>query len=478
MTRTARVRAWRRASAVVAVGGCAGALFVLAPAFPAGAFPEVPNFCNGWSTGASNVVVSSSLRRFTFTSDGTFTTPNTTSMPVRLFMVGGGGGGGAGGLNAGGGGGGAGAVLEYLDTAVSLEPGTTYTITIGQGGSGSTSITERGGSGTSSIVAGGSQYFEATGGGGGASGDASVGTGANGTVYPGMYAGSSGGGGAGYDTVTHAGGTGAAGDSFAGGNGGLGQAGTAAQLNRRNGGGGGGANPSNGGNGSTGGSGGGGGSGESNGDSTGTSISYASGGGGGGRSSGGSGSGGGGGAGGAGSAFGTDANTTGGTAGGGGGGGGNNSAAGLTEGGDGARGTVVIAHRINYTCPTSAPSGTPGISGTIAGGNAVLTWNTPGGFLSGSGQVVSTYTVVYFLPGGTSSGNIYAKGGPASPRSINISGDTEAECEALNPGWDCAESLGLAGAVDVTFKTFARTSVNGVGKMTAASPAVTYPEDP
>ncbi len=476
VTRVARALTWRRASALAAMTGCAGVLLAMTPAAPAEAFPEVPNFCNGWSTGASGVVVASSFRRFTFTSDGTFTTPNTTAMPVRLFMVGGGGGGGAGGLNAGGGGGGAGAVLEYLEAGTSLEPNTTYTITIGQGGSGSTSITQRGGSGTSSIVAGGSQYFEATGGGGGASGDASVGTGANGTVYPGMYAGSSGGGGAGYDTVTHAGGTGAAGDSFAGGNGGLGQAGSAAQLNRRNGGGGGGSNPSNGGNGTTGGAGGGGGSGESNGDSTGTSISYASGGGGGGRSSGGSGSGGGGGAGGVGSGFGTDANTTGGTAGGGGGGGGNNAAAGLTEGGDGARGTVVIAHRINYSCPSTAPSGTPGITGTIAGGNAVLSWNAPGGFATP--QAVASFTVVYYLPGGTSSGNIYAKGGPVSPRTINISGDTEAECEALNPLWDCAESLGLAGEADVTFKTFARTTVNGVGKMTAASAAVTYPEDP
>ncbi|MDI1288867.1 MAG: hypothetical protein PSX37_02805, partial [bacterium] len=322
---------------------------------------------------------------------------------------------------------------------------------------------------------GGSQYFEATGGGGGGSGDASVGTGTSGTVYPGMYAGSSGGGGAGFDTATHAGGTGAAGDSFAGGNGGLGQAGTAAQLNRRNGGGGGGANPSNGGNGSTGGAGGGGGSGESNGDSTGTSLSYASGGGGGGRTSGGTGSNGGGGAGGANTANGTDANTTGNTAGGGGGGGGNSSSTALTIGGAGARGIVVIAHRTNYGCPTSAPSGTPGITGTIAAQTAVLTWNTPGGFLSGSGQAVSSYTVVYYLPGGTSSGNIYAKGGPVTPRSINISGTTEAECEALNPGWDCSASLSLAGSTGVTFKAFARTTVGGVGKFTNASASVDYP---
>lgn len=469
MTRGARALTWRRASALVAVTGCAGVLLVMTPASPAGAFPEVPNYCNGWSSGASGVVVASSFRRFTFTADGTFTTPNTTSMPVRMLIVGGGGGGGAGELNRGGGGGGAGAVLEYLDTAVSLEPGTTYTITVGQGGAGSASLTQRGASGTSTIVAGGSQHFEATGGGGGASGDASVGTGAAGTLYSGMPAGSSGGGGAGFDTVTHAGGTGATGA----GNGGLGQAGTAAQLNRRNGGGGGGASPANGGNGSTGGSGGAGGSGEANGDATGASVTYASGGGGGGRSGAGGGGNGGGGAGGSGSAAGSDANTTGGTAGGGGGGGGNGTSAGITAGGDGARGTVVIAHRVNYSCPSTAPSGTPGITGTIAGGNAVLSWNAPGGFLTP--QAVASFTVVYYLPGGTSSGNIYAKGGPVTPRTINISGATYEDCEALNQNWDCAESLSLAGETGVTFKVFARTTVGGVGKFTAASPSVSYP---
>ena len=118
MRRGSRVRSSPARAGFMAIGG--GAVLVLATlpaATSAAAFPEVANFCNGWSTDAAGVVVASSYRRFTFTSDGTFTTPNTTAMPVKLFMVGGGGGGGAGGLGAGGGGGGAGAVMEYLDTA-------------------------------------------------------------------------------------------------------------------------------------------------------------------------------------------------------------------------------------------------------------------------------------------------------------------------------------------------------------------------
>lgn len=475
MTRGARALTWRRASTAGAIAGCAGVLLAMAPASPAGAFPEVPNFCNAWTTGASNVVFANSYRRFTFTSDGTFTTPNTIPMPVKMFIMGGGGGGGAGGISAAGGGGGGGAALEYLEAAVSLEANTTYTITIGQGGAGSTSLTERGESGTSSIVAGGSQHFEATGGAGGGSGDASASTGNSGTIYSGMPAGSSAGGAGAYNNSVQTGGTGAT----SGGNGGTGQAGSgnaAQQLVRRTGGGGGGASPGNGSNGSNT-KGGNGGSGEANSDATNTSVTYGGGGGGGGRTTHSTGGNGGGGAGGIDSADpavynGADANTTGGVAGGGGGGGANSATIALTEGGDGARGTVIIAYKDNYTCPRGAPTGTPGITGVIASNTAVLSWTAPTTFVSP--QAVASYTVVYYLPGGTSSGNIYAKGGPVTPRTINISGATEEDCQALNAAWDCSP-MSLAGVTGVTFKVFAKTTSGGVGKLTAASPSVDYP---
>lgn len=168
---------------------------------------------------------------------------------------------------------------------------------------------------------------------------------------------------------------------------------------------------------------------------------------------------------------GADANTTGGVAGGGGGGGGN-STGGDTSGGSGAPGKVVLAYRSNYACPTGAPSGTPVITGTVGAGTATMTWNAPTTFPSG--VTVSTWTVVYYPDGSTTAGAIYARGGPATPRSINVSGTTIAECQANNPGWDCVLSKGdLTG--DVTFRAFARTSTDTISKMTAPSPIVTFP---
>ncbi len=475
----ARSGAQRSARALVVVGivGAGLVLTSIPTASTVAAFPEIPNYCNAWTTGASQVLVANNYRRFTFTADGTFTTPNTVAMPVKMFIMGGGGGGGAGGIAKSGGGGGGGAALEYLETDVSLEAGTAYTITIGQGGAGSTSLTQRGASGTSTIVAGGSQHFEATGGAGGGSGDSSAASGASGTIYSGMPAGSSAGGGGSYNNSAQTGGTGAT----SGGNGGTGNAGSgnaSQQETRRTGGGGGGASPTAGSNASNS-KGGNGGSGESNSDATNVSVTYGGGGGGGGRTSASTGGSGGGGAGGIDSADpavynGADANTTGGVAGGGGGGGANSATIALTSGGAGARGTVVIAYKDNYTCPRTAPTGTPGVTGVVASNTAVLSWTAPTTFVSP--QAVASYTVVYYLPGGTSSGNIYAKGGPVTPRTINISGATESACESLNAGWDCSSSLSLSGATGVTFKVFARTTVGGVGKLTAASsPSVSYP---
>lgn len=75
-----------------------------------------------------------------FTSTGTFTAPSNCSA-VRLFLVGGGGGGGSarytGGTSGAGGGGGGGVVVEWQ--LVPVTPGTSYTVTIGSGGAGSSS---------------------------------------------------------------------------------------------------------------------------------------------------------------------------------------------------------------------------------------------------------------------------------------------------------------------------------------------------
>lgn len=453
-----RIAAYATATGLLGVG--------LLSATPAAAdFPQVPNLCNAWATNAESITVSSSFRRFVFTEDGTFTTPPNVSMPVRMLMVGGGGGGGAGGQDKAGGGGGGGAVLEFIDGDITLDPDTTYTITIGAGGAGSTTVTARGTDGSGTRIVGGAVDITAAGGAGGGSGDASASTGTAGTVGTGASLGSSGGGGGAFDNSTHAGG--AAGTGA--GAGGIGNDGPDAQAQRRTGGGGGGASPSNGGNG-TNTKGGNGGSGEANSDS-GSSIVFGGGGGGGGRTQAGTGGNGGGGAGGVGAGNGADANTTGGVAGGGGGGGGN-STGGDTSGGSGAAGKVVIAHRTNYACPTGAPSGTPGITGTVGAGTATMTWNAPTTFPSG--VAVATWTVVYYPEGSTTAGAIYARGGPATPRSINVSGATIAECEANNPGWDCVLSKGeLTG--DVTFRAFARTTTDTISKMTASSPIVTFP---
>lgn len=457
----------RRYSGRVAAAVAATVAFTgLAAAGPAAAdFPQVANFCNAWTTNVESITVSSSFRRFVFTQDGTFTTPPNVDMPVRMLLVGGGGGGGAGGVDRAGGGGGGGAVLEFADGAITLSPDTTYTITIGQGGAGSTSVTEVGDDGTGTRIVGGSLDITAAGGAGGGSGDASAAIGTSGTVGTGASVGSSGGGGGAYDAATHAGGSGGTGA----GNGGTGKDGSAAQAARRNGGGGGGANPSNGSNGSNS-KGGNGGSGESNSDS-GVTIAFGGGGGGGGRPGAGTGGSGGGGAGGVGSANGADANTTSGVAGGGGGGGGNSTTV-STSGGAGAPGKVVIAHRSNYACPTGAPSGTPGITGTVGAGTATMTWSAPTTFPSG--VTVATWTVLYYPDGSTTAGAIYARGGPATPRSINVAGATLAECTTNNPAWECVLGKGdLTG--NVTFRAFARTSTDTVSKLTAPSSAVAYP---
>lgn len=98
-----------------------------------------------------------------FTSTGTFTVPSNCSA-VEVFLVAGGGGGGAkrwtGGYAYGGGGGGG---VVFQNRRLSVTPGTTYTVTIGAGGAGSTSDANGSDGGDSSF----GSLLTAFGGGGG-----------------------------------------------------------------------------------------------------------------------------------------------------------------------------------------------------------------------------------------------------------------------------------------------------------------------
>lgn len=96
----------------------------------------------------------------TFTSSGTFI-PNANAN-IDLLVVGGGGGGG----KYGGGGGGAGGYRTFSNIAVTAN--TSYNVTIGTGGGGSTGFSNRGFNGTSSSF-GDSGLYVSAGGGGGAS---------------------------------------------------------------------------------------------------------------------------------------------------------------------------------------------------------------------------------------------------------------------------------------------------------------------
>jgi hypothetical protein len=93
--------------------------------------------------GISQIPPSAGVKPFvqTFTSTGTFTAPSTCNM-VEITLVGGGGGGGGAAsasnnsIRSGGGGGGGLVVKKRL----SVTPGTSYTVTIGAGGSGGTNL--------------------------------------------------------------------------------------------------------------------------------------------------------------------------------------------------------------------------------------------------------------------------------------------------------------------------------------------------
>lgn len=237
-----------------------------------------------------------------------------------IVVGGGGGGGGAGSLNTNGGGGGAGGFRTSTYTVV---PSSTYSATIGAGGSVSGGLGGNGGNGTSSTF----DTLTSSGGGGGAA--YTTGTGASGA---------SGGGGANLGPGA-AGGSGTAGQGNAGGTG----AGYSNSSSTGGGGGGGGAT-ANGAN-ASGTAGGAGGAGNTSYSTwatatvTGIGGGYAGGGGGGGRYGGGGAGANGGGAGGTGDSNGTNA-----TANTGGGGGGASVASGTVSGGTGASGIVIIRY--------------------------------------------------------------------------------------------------------------------------------------
>ena len=270
---------------------------------------------------------------------------------VDFLVVAGGGGGGV----YGGGGGGAGG---YRTSTQTVSAGTVITVTVGDGGTGSASMSNVGGSGTASSISGsGLTTISSAGGGGGAS--HTIGT-----------AGSGGSGGGGADVSPYTGGAGntpstSPSQGFSGGTG-------VDIADLTDGGGGGGGASAVGGNASSGVQGGNGGAGSAS-SITGSSVTYAGGGGGGtgsscsGNSSGGSGGGGAGGKGAAGTAG------TANTGGGGGGTGANNS----TGGANGGKGVVILS------MPDASYSGTTTGSPTVAtgvSGKTVLTFTGTGSY--------------------------------------------------------------------------------------------------
>ena len=267
----------------------------------------------------------------TFTTSGTLSP--ITSLSASYLVVAGGGGGGY----AGGGGGGAGGLLS--GSGVTIDPNSTYLVTVGAGGAGGTSTQGTSGANssfsmvtTSSVGGGGGGQFSGAGNTGlnGGSGGGGGNTGAAGTGTSGQgFAGSNGGGLPG--AAGAGGGASAVGGTSTANNGGIGGAGAASSI-------------------------------------SGTSVTYAGGGGAYGGTNGGAGGSGGGGSGG--NSIGISA--TSGTANLGGGGGGGAFPSGT--GGAGGSGVVIISY----------PGSTAQMSGgtvTIVGGNTIHTF-TSSGYLS------------------------------------------------------------------------------------------------
>ena len=267
-------------------------------------------------------------------------------------------GGGAGGSHHGGGGGAGG----YRTSTQTINAGTAITVTVGDGGTATSSNSENGGTGSNSSISGtGVTTITSAGGAGGAKGAASVTNGLDG---------GSGSGGGGHPSSGTTGGSGNTPSTSPsqGNNGGNGN-GSQPEL----GGGGGGA----GGTGFAGGSGGAGGNGAAS-SITGSSVTRAGGGGGGARSDGTAGSGGSGG-GGAGSNFGSGAATAG-TAntGSGGGAGGRQYGTGANFSNSGAGGKGVVILSVPTARYTSTTTGSPTV--TTSGSNTIIQFNGTGSY--------------------------------------------------------------------------------------------------
>lgn len=179
----------------------------------------------------------------TFNTSGTFT-PTSTLVADYLVAAGGGGGGGNdGNVDRMGGGGGAGGLRSTvtatggggnLESALSLTPGTTYTITVGAGGAGGPVVANNvggadGSDGTNSSISGtGITTVTSTGGGGG--GQSRGSNGRSGGSGGGGGDNNNNNGGAGTTNQGYAGGTGSGGVGYGGGGGGAGGIGTSANA--------------------------------------------------------------------------------------------------------------------------------------------------------------------------------------------------------------------------------------------------------
>lgn len=266
----------------------------------------------------------------TFISSGTFTVPaGVTSVTVQAWGAGGGGGARRTSSDGGGGGGGGG----FRGGILTVSPGNTISITIGNGGNGGNANGVNGSNGNATIITHSSGTITASGGNGG---NASTGMGGNGAG--GSFSGTVG------SQITTSGGNGGSGDNNEGGGGG----GAGGSLAGNNGG---------------------------NGDDA-SNFTHNGGNGGTNNGNGGSGNGG----------FGGDDGSGGNAAnyGGGGGGGGDDTG---SIGGNGANGLVILTWT---ACPTYSLTSTTAISPTCIGNTATVTLNG-----SATNLPVGTYTVTY-----------------------------------------------------------------------------------
>ena len=153
----------------------------------------------GYATGGNIIVSDGSYWYHAFTSSGVFTP--TTAISADVLCIAGGGGGGS----SLGGGGGAGGLRGLTAQSMTATP---YAITVGAGGTGSSS--NKGATGTNSSVIGGALSLTSDGGGGGGRGN-------EGATSIGINGGSGGGAGSAIDGVSHAGGTATSGQGNNGG---------------------------------------------------------------------------------------------------------------------------------------------------------------------------------------------------------------------------------------------------------------------